>query len=88
MNRRSRRTVTRADTRRTRVESMGRITFQNPTALPRGNDGLMESEENMKPFPSLPTVLGIDKERRFPHYAPHDDEYGLINQRHQQRDLY
>jgi hypothetical protein len=23
-----------------------------------GNAGLMESEENMKPFPSLPTVLG------------------------------
>jgi hypothetical protein len=23
-----------------------------------GNDGLMESEENIKPFPSLPTVLG------------------------------
>jgi hypothetical protein len=23
-----------------------------------GNDGLMEREENKKPFPSLPTVLG------------------------------
>jgi hypothetical protein len=32
----------------------------------RGNAGLMESEENIKPFPTLPT------------FPPHDDGYGLI----------
>ena len=33
-----------------------------------GNDGLMESEENKKPFPSLPTVLGTPaKNAGLPH---------------------
>ncbi len=39
----------------------------------------MESEENISRFPLFPQSLEIDKERRFPHYAPHDDEYGLFN---------
>jgi hypothetical protein len=30
-----------------------------------GNAGLMESEENEKPFPSLPTTLGNRKERDY-----------------------
>ena len=34
----------------------------------------MESEENMKPFPLFPQSLEIDTVRRFPHYAPHDDD--------------
>ena len=33
----------------------------------------MESEENMKRSPLFPQSLEIDKERRFPHYTPHDD---------------
>jgi hypothetical protein len=35
----------------------------------------MESEENIKPFPSLPTVLGNPrKERGITTFPPHDDD--------------
>jgi hypothetical protein len=44
----------------------------------RGNAGLMESEENIKPFPTLPTVLGNHQRTVITTFPPHDDGYGLI----------
>ena len=41
----------------------------------RGNAGLMGSEENMEPFPSLPTVLGNHQRTVITTFPPHDDGY-------------
>ena len=57
---------------------MGQITSRESGRCPRGgNDGLMESEENIKPFPLFPQSLEIATEQRFPHYAPQFDDYEL-----------
>jgi hypothetical protein len=41
-----------------------------------GNAGLMGSEENIKPFPSLPTVLG-NHQRTITTFPPHGDYYWI-----------
>ena len=42
-----------------------------------GNAGLMESEENIKPFPSLPTVLGNHQRTVITTFPPHGDYYWI-----------
>jgi len=42
-----------------------------------GNAGLMESEENIEPFPSLPTVLGNHQRTVITTFPPHGDYYWI-----------
>jgi hypothetical protein len=55
--------VLRLDTQRGGPQSQKcrkeqRLQSENGSSVRGGNDGLMESEENKTPFPSLPTALG------------------------------
>src|SRR5258708_14699411 len=42
-----------------------------------GNAGLMESKENIKPFPTLPTVLGNHQRTVITTFPPHGDYYWI-----------